>query len=92
MESNVAAVAAEVQDLVNQKVPETTRLAIEENMEVNARLSQLSEQVLVLMGENSALRGRKSQLSVDVDVLEEMLRETSRQSCIRKKVGQRKTS
>lgn len=92
MESNVAAVAAEVQDLVNQKVPETTRLAIEENMEVNARLSQLSEQVLVLMGENSALRGRKSQLSVDVDVLEEMLREMSRQSCIRKKVGQRKTS
>lgn len=86
MESNAAAMAAEVQPSVNQKVLETTRLALE-NTEVKARFSQLSEQALVLMGENSALRDRKSQLSVDVHVLEQMLSEMSRQSCIRKKVG-----
>lgn len=87
MESHVAAMAAELQHLVDQKVPETTRLALQENTEVKARFGQLSERTLVLMEENSALRGRKSRLSLDVDVLEQMLSETSRKSCIRKKVG-----
>lgn len=82
----MAAMAAEVQHLVDQKVPETTRLALQENSEVKAQISQLSEQTHVLMEENSALRDRKSRLSVDVDILEQMLSETSRKSCIRKKV------
>lgn len=86
MQRNAVAMAAEAQHVLNQKVPETTRLA-RENTEVKARFSQLSEQILALMGENSALRDRKSQLSVDVDILEQMLSEMSRQSCIRKKVG-----
>lgn len=86
MQSQVAAIAAEVQHKVNQKIPEATRLALEENTEVKARLSQLSEHTLVLMRENGALRDHKSQLSLDVDSLEEMFREVSRQSCIRKKV------
>lgn len=86
MESQAAAVAAEVQLLVDQKVPETTRLALQENAEVKARVGQLSEQVQILMEENAALRGCKSQLSMDVENLEEMLRETSRTSCVRKKV------
>uniref|UniRef100_A0A3B4F3I4 Cilia- and flagella-associated protein 157 n=1 Tax=Pundamilia nyererei TaxID=303518 RepID=A0A3B4F3I4_9CICH len=77
MESHAAAVAAEVQLLVDQKVPETTRLALQENAEVKARVGQLSEQVQILMEENAALRGCKSQLSMDVENLEEMLRETS---------------
>lgn len=85
----MAAMADEVQHLVDQKVPETTRLALQENTEVKARYSQLSEQAQVLMGENFALRDLKSQLSVDVDNLEQMLSETSRQSCIRKKVRKR---
>ncbi|CAI5649188.1 unnamed protein product [Oreochromis niloticus] len=91
MESHAAAMAAEVQLLVDQKVPETTRLALQENTEVKARVGQLSEQVQVLMEENAALRGCKSQLSVDVENLEEMLRETSRTSCVRKKVVEQLT-
>lgn len=91
MEGKVATMAAEVQDLVTQKVSKTTKLAIEENAEVKAQFSQLSEEALVLMGENSTLRDHKSQLSVDVDILEQMLSEMSRQSCIRKKVGNRQT-
>lgn len=92
MEGKVATMAAEVQDLVTQKISKTTKLVIEENAEVKAQFSQLSEEALVLMGENSTLRDRKSQLSVDVDILEQMLSEMSRQSCIRKKVGNRQAT
>ncbi|XP_071340021.1 cilia- and flagella-associated protein 157-like [Trachinotus anak] len=91
MESHVAAMAAEVQQLVDLKVPETTRLALQENTEVRAQLSQLSEQTHVLMKENSALQDRKSKLSVDVDILEHMISELSRTSCIRKKVVEQLT-
>uniref|UniRef100_UPI000D2FE244 cilia- and flagella-associated protein 157 n=1 Tax=Maylandia zebra TaxID=106582 RepID=UPI000D2FE244 len=90
-ESHAAAMAAEVQLLVDQKVPETTRLALQENAEVKARVGQLSEQVQILMEENAALRGCKSQLSMDVENLEEMLRDTSRTSCVRKKVVEQLT-
>ncbi|XP_062273909.1 cilia- and flagella-associated protein 157 [Scomber scombrus] len=86
MESHVAAMAAEVQHLVDQKVPETTRLTVQENNEVKARFSQLSEQAQVLVEENTALRVKKSQLSVDVDILEQTLSGITRESCIRKKV------
>ncbi|XP_068594883.1 cilia- and flagella-associated protein 157 [Brachionichthys hirsutus] len=86
MESHSMALAAKVQHLVDQKVPERTRLALQENTEIKAQLSQLSEQARALMSENSALRDRKSQLHVDVDILEQLFSETSRQSCIRKKV------
>lgn len=86
METHVASLAAEVQHLVDQKVPETTRSALQENTEVKARLGLLSQQTLSLMGENSSLRDRKTRLGVDVDILEQMLKETSRQSCVRKKV------
>lgn len=86
MESHVAAMAAEVQHLVDQKVPETTRLTVQENNEVKTRFSQLSEQAQVLVEENTALRVKKSQLSVDVDILEQTLSGITRESCIRKKV------
>ncbi|TKS77927.1 Cilia- and flagella-associated protein 157 [Collichthys lucidus] len=91
MESHVAAMAAQEQHLVDQKVPETIRLALQENTEVKAQFNQLSEQAQVLMGQNSALRARKSQLSVDLGILEEMLSEMSHQSCIRKKVVEQLT-
>uniref|UniRef100_A0A3Q0S4X8 Cilia- and flagella-associated protein 157 n=1 Tax=Amphilophus citrinellus TaxID=61819 RepID=A0A3Q0S4X8_AMPCI len=89
MESHAAAMAAEVQHLADQKVPETTRLVLQENVEVKARVRQLSEQAQVLMEENAALRDRKRQLSVDVENLEQMLSKTSRTSCVRKKVRER---
>lgn len=87
MESLEVAMAVEVQQLVNQKLPETTRLTMEENSQVKARFSQLSEEVVVLMGENTALRANKSQLSVNVSTLEKMMSEVSRQNALRKKVG-----
>lgn len=92
MKSQVEAMEAKVQHLAEQKVPEKTRLALQENVQVKARFSQLSQRASVLMGENCALRDRKSQLSLDVDILEQMLSEMSRQSCIRKKVRERRLS
>ncbi|KAL6114858.1 cfap157 [Pungitius sinensis] len=91
METHVASLAADVQHLVDQKVPETTRSALRENAEVKARLGQLSQQTLSLMGDNSSLRERQARLGVDVDILEQMLKETSRQSCVRKKVVEQLT-
>lgn len=87
MESLEVAMAVEVQQLVNQKLPETTRLTMEENTQVKARFNQLSEEVVVLMGENTALRANKSQLSINVSTLEKMMSEVSRQNALRKKVG-----
>lgn len=87
MESLEVAMAVEVQQLVNQKLPETTRLTMEENMQVKTRFNQLSEEVVVLMSENTALRAEKSQLSVNVSTLEKMVSEVSRQNALRKKVG-----
>ncbi|KAM7391135.1 hypothetical protein PAMP_021849 [Pampus punctatissimus] len=91
MESHVADMAAQVQHLVDQKVPETTRSAVQENKEVKAQFSQLSQQARVLVEENAALRDKKSQLSMDVDILEQMLSGISRESCIRKKVVEQLT-
>lgn len=85
MESHVAAMAKEVQHLVDQNLPETTRMAMKENTELKVQLCQLSDQAQVLMKENSGLQERKSKLSLDVDILEKMLSELSRQSCVRKK-------
>lgn len=85
-ENRAASTQAEVDYLVNQRVPEAVRSAMKETMEVKAQFSQLSQHALVLTEENSALRARRSQLSVDVGNLEQMLKEVSRQSCIQKKV------
>lgn len=87
MESQAAAVEAEVDHLVNQKIPEAARSAIKEAAEIKAHFSQLSEHALFLTKENSSLRAQNSQLKVDVDNLEQMLVEMCRQSCISKKVG-----
>ncbi|KAF3695411.1 Cilia- and flagella-associated protein 157 [Channa argus] len=48
VESFEAAMAAEVQQLVNRKVPETTRLALQENVELKSQLSELSAQAQVV--------------------------------------------
>lgn len=85
-ESRAASMQTEVERLVNLRVPEAVRSVRKETMEVKAQFSQLSEHALVLTGENSALRERGSQLSVDVGNLEQMLKDVSRQSCIHKKV------
>ncbi len=82
-------VEAEVQRVADQKLPETTRLALQENEEVNGQLSWLSELTQVLMRRNPGLQDSKSQLSLEVDDLEQMFSKTSRQKSVRKKVRER---
>ncbi|XP_058492601.1 cilia- and flagella-associated protein 157-like isoform X2 [Solea solea] len=91
MESHVAAMEVEMQQQVDQKVPEMSRLALRENAEVRVQFIQLTEQAQVLMMENSGLQGRVSQLSADVGNLEQMLSKLSRKSCVRKKVVEQLT-
>uniref|UniRef100_A0A672JES8 Cilia- and flagella-associated protein 157 n=1 Tax=Salarias fasciatus TaxID=181472 RepID=A0A672JES8_SALFA len=91
LELHMTAMAAEVQQQVEQKVPESTRLALQENLEVKERLGRLSQHVQVLTEENAALRDGRRRLSVDLEVLEQMLSETTRTSCIRKKVVEQLT-
>ncbi|XP_054629844.1 cilia- and flagella-associated protein 157 isoform X2 [Dunckerocampus dactyliophorus] len=80
-----ARAAADVERLVERRLPETARRAARENEEVKARYGVLSEKAHDLARENAALREQKSRLAADVDVLEQTLAEMSRQSCVRKK-------
>ncbi|XP_041644534.1 cilia- and flagella-associated protein 157 [Cheilinus undulatus] len=91
MEKHVAAMAADVQHQVEQKVPETTRLVLKENTEFKAQISQLSVHMQVLMVENSALQERKNRLRADVENLDQMVKETCRQNCILKRVVEQLT-
>uniref|UniRef100_A0A1A8K3Y0 Cilia- and flagella-associated protein 157 n=2 Tax=Nothobranchius kuhntae TaxID=321403 RepID=A0A1A8K3Y0_NOTKU len=85
METCTLAMEAKVQHLVDQNLPERARSVLQENAEMKACFSKLSEQFQVLMEENSALRERKHQLSIDVEIQEEMIREMSRMSCLQRK-------
>uniref|UniRef100_A0A673BUI0 Cilia- and flagella-associated protein 157 n=1 Tax=Sphaeramia orbicularis TaxID=375764 RepID=A0A673BUI0_9TELE len=91
MQSQAASMAAEVQHLVEQNLPEATRLAIEENKEVRSRCSQLSDHACGLLKVNTALQTRKTKLRLDVDILEQMVSDISRKSCIQKKVRPKNT-
>ncbi|XP_008334411.1 cilia- and flagella-associated protein 157 [Cynoglossus semilaevis] len=91
MESHAAAMEVEVQNLVNQKVPEMTRLTLQENTELREQFIQLTEQAQVLLTENSGLKSHVSRLTVDVENLEQMLSEVSRKACIHKKVVEQLT-
>uniref|UniRef100_A0A3P9PPT0 Cilia- and flagella-associated protein 157 n=1 Tax=Poecilia reticulata TaxID=8081 RepID=A0A3P9PPT0_POERE len=86
LEREVAAMSAQVQHLVEQKLPEATRSVLQENSELQSLLGRLSALSRSLQRENAALRERKKQLSVDTDVLEETLRRAARASCVRQKV------
>ncbi|XP_029999158.1 cilia- and flagella-associated protein 157-like [Sphaeramia orbicularis] len=91
MQSQAASMAAEVQHLVEQNLPEATRLAIEENKEVRSRCSQLSDHACGLLKVNTALQTRKTKLRLDVDILEQMVSDISRKSCIQKKLVEQLT-
>ncbi|XP_072289979.1 cilia- and flagella-associated protein 157 [Eucyclogobius newberryi] len=91
LESHVAGMEAEVQRLVNQRLPETTSLALQQNKELKERFGQLSQHSQGLLGENTALKKSKTQLKLDVENLEQMLREVTRNNCIQKRVVQKLT-
>ncbi|XP_043968015.1 cilia- and flagella-associated protein 157 [Gambusia affinis] len=91
LEGEVAAMSAQVQHLVEQKLPEATRSVLQENSELQSLLGQLSVVSRSLQRENAALRERKKQLSIDTDILEETLRRAARASCLRQKDVQQLT-
>ncbi|XP_061880408.1 cilia- and flagella-associated protein 157-like [Entelurus aequoreus] len=84
--------AADLERVAESKLPETTRRTLQENQEVKVRYGVLSERAHDLAQENAALRDQKTKMAADVDVLEETIREMSRQSCVRKKVAEQLTS
>uniref|UniRef100_M4AMB9 Cilia- and flagella-associated protein 157 n=1 Tax=Xiphophorus maculatus TaxID=8083 RepID=M4AMB9_XIPMA len=86
LEREVAAMSAQVQHLVEQKLPEATRSVLQENSELQSLLGRLSAVSRSLQRENAALRERKKQLSIDTDILEETLRRAARAGCMRQKV------
>uniref|UniRef100_A0A667YZ73 Cilia- and flagella-associated protein 157 n=1 Tax=Myripristis murdjan TaxID=586833 RepID=A0A667YZ73_9TELE len=91
MHSHVAAMAAELRDMTEKRMPQTTVRAIRENAAVRSRLSQLSEQIHVLLQENEALRGRERQLRLDVSVLEPLLDQLTAKSRSHQKVAEQLT-
>ncbi|XP_029016774.1 cilia- and flagella-associated protein 157 [Betta splendens] len=91
MESHMAAMSEKVQKQVDQNLPEATRMALQENTELKVQLNQMSELAKNLMKKNSALQGCKNQLRLDVELLEKMMSEVSRQSCVHKKVVEQLT-
>ncbi|XP_027889371.1 cilia- and flagella-associated protein 157-like isoform X2 [Xiphophorus couchianus] len=91
LEREVAAMSAQVQHLVEQKLPEATRSVLQENSELQSLLGRLSAVSRSLQRENAALRERKKQLSIDTDILEETLRRAARAGCMRQKDVQQLT-
>ena len=86
MENHEVNMALNVQRLVAQQLPEETKQAFEDNAELLARCSHLSQQAEALIRENSALQEHKSKHSVDSDILEQMNRDLSRRACVHRKV------
>ncbi|KAJ0067775.1 hypothetical protein NL108_010448, partial [Boleophthalmus pectinirostris] len=86
LEGHVANMEAEVQSLVNQKLPETTSLALEQNKELRERFIQLSQHTQELLERNTALQKIKTGLKLDVENLEQMFKEVSRNNCVQKRV------
>ncbi|KAK7934476.1 hypothetical protein WMY93_005372 [Mugilogobius chulae] len=91
LETQVAKMEVEVQSLVKQKLPETTSIAIQQNKELKERFGQLSQHTHGLQDENTFLQTTKTQLKLDVENLEQMLREVSRNNCIQKRVVEKLT-
>ena len=86
MHSHVAAVAAEFQRVSEQRMPETTKRAIHENVALTTQLKQLSDQSLVLLEENRALHEQKKHLLLEVSILEPLVKQMTHKSRSNQKV------
>ncbi|KAJ0019289.1 hypothetical protein NQD34_006858 [Periophthalmus magnuspinnatus] len=91
LESHVADMESEVQSLVKQKLPQTTVLALEQNTELRERFLQLSQHAQELVQRNTALQKTKTELKLDVENLEQMFKEVSRNNCVQKRVVEQLT-
>ncbi|XP_060763898.1 cilia- and flagella-associated protein 157 [Neoarius graeffei] len=91
MQQHVAAVATEFRKASDQKMPETTKRAIRENVLVTTRLRQISDKSKELMAENDALNAREKQLKRELEIMEPLLNEMTRKSLANQKVVQQLT-
>lgn len=86
MLEHVAAVAAEFRRESDQKMPETTKRALQENLSVTAQLKHLSDKTKELLKENDALRVREKQLKIENETVEPLLHEITRKNVSNQKV------
>ncbi|XP_043094701.1 cilia- and flagella-associated protein 157-like [Puntigrus tetrazona] len=86
MLQHVAAVAAEFRRVSDQKMPETTKRAMQENLSVTAQLQQLSDKTKELLKENNDLRAREKQLKIENAINEPLLHEITKKSVANQKV------
>ncbi|NP_001103638.1 cilia- and flagella-associated protein 157 [Danio rerio] len=86
MLQHVATVAAEFRRVSDEKMPETTLRAMQENLSVTAQLQQLSEKTKELLKENDALRARERQLKRENGITEPLLHEITKKSVANQKV------
>ncbi|XP_048045262.1 cilia- and flagella-associated protein 157 [Megalobrama amblycephala] len=86
MLQHVAAVAAEFRRVSDQKMPETTMRAMQENLFVTAQLQKLSDKTQELLKENDALRARERQLKIENGITEPLLHEITKKNVANQKV------
>lgn len=87
MLQHVAAVAAEFRRVSDQKMPETTMRAMQENLSVTAQLQLLSDKTQELLKENDALRARERQLKLENGITEPLLHEITKKNVANQKVA-----
>ncbi|CAL9707666.1 unnamed protein product [Knipowitschia caucasica] len=85
LKSHTVRMEAEVERLVSQRLPEATSRTLQQNQELRGRFSQLSQHTQGLVEANAVLNQTKTRLQLDVENLEEMLREVSRKNCLQKR-------
>ncbi|KAI2664366.1 Cilia- and flagella-associated protein 157 [Labeo rohita] len=86
MLQHVAAVAAEFRRVSDQKMPETTKRAMQENLSVTAQLQQLSDKTKELLRENDDLRAREKQFKIENAITEPLLHEITKKNIANQKV------
>ncbi|XP_016130990.1 cilia- and flagella-associated protein 157 isoform X1 [Sinocyclocheilus grahami] len=86
MLQHVAAVAAEFRWVSDQKMPETTKRAMQENLSVTAQLQQLSDKTKELLKENDDLRAREKQLKIENAITEPLIHEITKKNVANQKV------
>ncbi|KAI7812454.1 hypothetical protein IRJ41_002077 [Triplophysa rosa] len=91
MLEHIAAVAAEFRRESDQKMPETTKRALQENLSVTAQLKHLSDKTQELLKENDALKAREKQLKIENETVEPLLHEITRKNVTNQKVVQQLT-
>ncbi|XP_065140425.1 cilia- and flagella-associated protein 157 isoform X2 [Paramisgurnus dabryanus] len=83
--------AEEFRRVSDQKMPETTMRAMQENLSVAAHLKHLSDQIEELLKENNALRAKGKQLKIENKTMEPLLNEITRKNVANQKVIQQLT-